>query len=69
MKILPLLETSDDELFQMSEAQGNCKVMCFHPHSDVTLALMSHDEIRAVIDRWATLDEELGEKYQWVQVC
>lgn len=66
---LLLPDASDDELFQMSEAQGNCKVMCFHPHSDLTLALMSRDEVRAVIDKWAELDGELGKQYQWVQVC
>ncbi|XP_067935716.1 galactose-1-phosphate uridylyltransferase-like isoform X2 [Watersipora subatra] len=62
------LAASDDGLFTMSGAQGNCKVMCFHPHSDLTLALMSHDEVRRVIDKWAELYEELGKKYIWVQI-
>ena len=64
-----VLGDSDDELFQMSGAQGNCKVMCFHPRSDLTLALMSLSEIRTVIDKWADLQEELSRKYTWVQVC
>ena len=64
-----VLGDSDDELFQMSGAQGNCKVMCFHPRSDLTLALMSLGEIRTVIDKWADLQEELSRKYTWVQVC
>lgn len=40
---------SDDELFQMAEARGTCKVMCFHPKSNVTIALMKIDEIAEVI--------------------
>lgn len=43
--------------------------MCFHPWSDVTLPLMSVPEIRAVIDAWASVTEELGAQYPWVQVC
>lgn len=43
--------------------------MCFHPWSDVTLPLMSIPEIRAVIDAWASVTEELGAQYPWVQVC
>ena len=43
--------------------------MCFHPGSDVTLPLMSVPEIRAVVDAWASVTEELGAQYPWVQVC
>ncbi|XP_048457866.1 galactose-1-phosphate uridylyltransferase isoform X3 [Rhincodon typus] len=42
--------------------------MCFHPHSDITLPLMSIPEIRAVIDKWVELMVELGSTYQWVQI-
>ncbi|XP_057159134.1 galactose-1-phosphate uridylyltransferase isoform X3 [Pan paniscus] len=44
------------------------KVMCFHPWSDVTLPLMSVPEIRAVVDAWASVTEELGAQYPWVQI-
>lgn len=40
---------SDDELFQIDSARGTCKVMCFHPKSNVTIALMKIDEISEVI--------------------
>lgn len=43
--------------------------MCFHPWSDVTLPLMSVPEIRTVVDAWASVTEELGAQYPWVQVC
>ena len=39
----------NDELFQMEAARGTCKVMCFHPKSNVTIALMKVDEIVKVI--------------------
>ncbi|KAL1776983.1 galactose-1-phosphate uridylyltransferase isoform X1 [Sigmodon hispidus] len=59
---------SDHPLFRAEAARGICKVMCFHPWSDVTLPLMSVPEIRAVIDAWASVTEELGARYPWVQI-
>ncbi|KAK2501179.1 hypothetical protein MC885_003386 [Smutsia gigantea] len=59
---------SDHPLFQAEAARGVCKVVCFHPWSDVTLPLMSVPEIRAVIDAWASVTEELGAQYPWVQI-
>ncbi|XP_049324412.1 galactose-1-phosphate uridylyltransferase isoform X2 [Astyanax mexicanus] len=55
-------------LFQSKAARGVCKVMCFHPWSDITLPLMQPEEIRKVIDKWAELIEELGPTYPWVQI-
>uniref|UniRef100_A0A671T9H3 Galactose-1-phosphate uridylyltransferase-like n=1 Tax=Sinocyclocheilus anshuiensis TaxID=1608454 RepID=A0A671T9H3_9TELE len=55
-------------LFQSKAARGVCKVMCFHPWSDITLPLMQPAEIRKVIDKWADLIVELGAEYTWVQV-
>ncbi|KAK3550316.1 hypothetical protein QTP86_024316, partial [Hemibagrus guttatus] len=55
-------------LFQTKPARGVCKVMCFHPWSDVTLPLMQLGEIRKVIDKWAELIQELGSTYPWVQI-
>ncbi|XP_043371155.1 galactose-1-phosphate uridylyltransferase isoform X1 [Dermochelys coriacea] len=55
-------------LFRAASARGVCKVMCFHPWSDLTLPLMSLAEIRAVIDKWAELTAELGASYPWVQI-
>lgn len=63
-----LTEVSDDPLFQSAAAQGTCKVMCFHPWSDITLPLMEIKDIKAVVDAWADLNADLGQKYAWVQV-
>ncbi|XP_065596107.1 galactose-1-phosphate uridylyltransferase [Cyrtonyx montezumae] len=64
----PEPDDSGHPLFRAAAARGVCKVMCFHPHSDLTLPLMSLLEIRAVIDAWAELEEELGASYPWVQI-
>ena len=42
--------------------------MCFHPWSDVTLPLMSIDEILEVIREWIRQFQELSKTYRWVQV-
>lgn len=63
-------EPGDDShpLFQVKGARGVCKVMCFHPWSDITLPLMPVTGIRSVIDKWAEIMEELGPTYRWVQI-
>uniref|UniRef100_A0A8D3BXD9 Galactose-1-phosphate uridylyltransferase n=1 Tax=Scophthalmus maximus TaxID=52904 RepID=A0A8D3BXD9_SCOMX len=58
----------EDPLFQSKAARGVCKVMCFHPWSDVTLPLMKKEEVVKVIDKWTELVEELGATYPWVQI-
>ncbi|XP_030322707.1 galactose-1-phosphate uridylyltransferase [Calypte anna] len=59
---------SDHPLFQAAAARGVCKVMCFHPWSDLSLPHMTLMDIRAVINKWAELEAELGSTYTWVQV-
>ncbi|KAK7115756.1 galactose-1-phosphate uridylyltransferase-like isoform X2 [Littorina saxatilis] len=64
----PKPEPSDDPLFQTAQAQGTCKVMCFHPWSDITLPLMELKDIRKVVDTWAEINADLGKTYTWVQI-
>jgi len=47
---------------------GTCRVVCFSPRHDLTLAEMSVVEIRQVVDIWAAQTAELGQQYRWVQV-
>jgi UDPglucose--hexose-1-phosphate uridylyltransferase len=47
---------------------GTCRVMCFSPRHDLTLAQMSPVEIRGVVDAWAEQVTELGQRWAWVQV-
>ncbi|XP_029037936.1 probable galactose-1-phosphate uridylyltransferase isoform X3 [Osmia bicornis bicornis] len=68
LESVPSPSKSEDELFQMDAARGTCKVMCFHPKSNVTVARMEVSEIKEVIKRWISEMLELGEKWTWVQI-
>ncbi|XP_076658770.1 galactose-1-phosphate uridylyltransferase isoform X1 [Halictus rubicundus] len=68
LETVPSPTKSEDELFQMDSAKGTCKVMCFHPKSNVTIALMEVFEIKEVVKRWIFEMLELGEKWTWVQI-
>ncbi|KAK7486811.1 hypothetical protein BaRGS_00021958 [Batillaria attramentaria] len=68
MEDTPMPEPSSDPLFQTAQARGTCKVMCFHPWSDMTLPLMEVKAIRSVVDKWAEINKDLGERYTWVQI-
>ena len=48
--------------------RGTCRVICFSPRHDLTLAEMSTHQIRRVIDVWSDQVEELSQTYRWVQV-
>jgi UDPglucose--hexose-1-phosphate uridylyltransferase len=47
---------------------GACRVICFSPRHDLTLAQLPEDEIRIVIEAWIEQSEELAARYAWVQV-
>jgi UDPglucose--hexose-1-phosphate uridylyltransferase len=64
----PLGDYSAHPLLQTQRVQGTCRVICFSPRHDLTLAQMSLPEIRLVVDLWASQIEELGPIYRWVQV-
>lgn len=57
-----------EELFKSSSARGTCRVMCFHPYSDLSLPLLSTTDIQAVITDWINQYKELSQKYLWVQI-
>lgn len=46
---IPSPPKSDDPLFQIAEAKGTCRVMCFHPKGNKTLPIMSVEGIQDVI--------------------
>ena len=48
--------------------RGTCRVICFSPRHDLTLAEFPTSGIRTVVDLWAEQTEELGRSYRWVQV-
>jgi UDPglucose--hexose-1-phosphate uridylyltransferase len=57
-----------DPLFQAQPVRGECRVICFSPRHDLTLAQMAPPDIRRVIDVWANQVADLGRTYRWVQL-
>jgi len=55
-------------LLRAESVNGVCRVVCFSPRHDLTLAELSEVEIRQVIDVWASQTEELGQRYRWIQI-
>lgn len=64
---LPLDERSPD-LFRAATVDGECRVICFSPRHDLTLARMNAAEIAVVIELWREQITELREQYEWVQI-
>src|SRR5262245_27109878 len=53
-------EPTRDDLLQAAPESGVCRVVCFSPRHDLTLALMDVASIRPVVDTWAAEFEQLG---------
>jgi UDPglucose--hexose-1-phosphate uridylyltransferase len=56
----------DDDLLVSRSERGVCRVVCFSPHHNLTLARMATPEIRAVVDRWIAEYESLA-TIPWVR--
>ena len=52
--------TSRDGLLRAASQPGRCRVLCFSPRHDLTLAQMTVDEIVSVVDTWASEVEWLA---------
>lgn len=55
-------------LLRSGGVRGTCRVLCFSPRHDLSLAEMEVAEIGRVIDLWSAQTRELGQRYRWVQV-
>jgi len=64
----PTEHGSADPLFQVQPVRGECRVICFSPRHDLTLARMSLPDIRRVVDVWADQVTDLGRTYRSVQL-
>jgi UDPglucose--hexose-1-phosphate uridylyltransferase len=53
-------DQDQDELFQTKPTFGSCKVLTYSPRHDLTLALMSLEEITAVVRCWRQVYEMEG---------
>ena len=56
------------DLYRLEPVRGECRVICFSPRHDLTLARMSTQQLRTVVDLWASQQRELEERWRWVQV-
>jgi UDPglucose--hexose-1-phosphate uridylyltransferase len=59
---------ASSSLLHADPVRGECRVLCFSPRHDLTLAEMSIPQIRSVVDTWAEQTTELGSRWRWVQV-
>jgi len=65
---VPGAPASTDPLFQIQAEQGTSRVICFSPDHSKTLALLSDEEIAAVINTWISEAAHLGKTYRSVQI-
>ncbi|GAB4471166.1 MAG: galactose-1-phosphate uridylyltransferase [Anaerolineales bacterium] len=64
----PSVEINADPLLRAVTLPGECRVLCFSPRHDLSLAEMEIEEIRHVVEVWIDQTNELGQRFRWVQV-
>jgi UDPglucose--hexose-1-phosphate uridylyltransferase len=57
-----------DPLFVSEGVEGRCRVICYSPDHDRSMARLSTAERRQVVDCWAAESAELGARHSWVQI-
>lgn len=64
------LDIANAGLLRAQTERGVCRVLCFDPRHDLTLATMDPAAIRRVVDMWAAQAAELGARpdIQYVQI-
>lgn len=65
-----IMDTGGAGLLKAQTERGICRVLCFDPRHDLTLATMDEPAIRRVVDMWAEQAAELGANpdIQYVQI-
>lgn len=66
----PLDAFNERDLLVAQGERGLCRVVCFSPRHDLTLARMAFKDIRTMVDLWVVQYEELAALpfIQWVQI-
>jgi UDPglucose--hexose-1-phosphate uridylyltransferase len=59
-------EVPGSPLLKSEPARGLCKVLCYHPDHSLTLASMTSEEIRPVVDAWTEEYVELA-SMAWIK--
>ena len=68
MQEAPRAPANTDPLFEVMDALGTSRVICFSPDHSKTLPELSPAAIGDIVDTWCTQTAELGARYPWVQV-
>jgi len=68
MQQVPAAPASQDLLYQLHEARGTSRVICFSPDHGRTLPELDVPAITGVVDAWCEQTTELGRQHAWVQV-
>lgn len=66
--VIPSIHLNEDSNFTARTVKGECKVVCFSPRHDLTLAQMPLHKIESVIDTWIDQINTLKIHYDWVQI-
>lgn len=64
----PAGSSREQDLLVGQVQSGACRVLCFSPRHDLTLADLTCAEIRGVVDLWIAETASLGRRWSWVQV-
>ncbi|MDP5054948.1 MAG: galactose-1-phosphate uridylyltransferase, partial [Congregibacter sp.] len=59
---------ADQGLFRAKAVQGRCRVLCYSPRHDLTLASMSEQQLLTVIETWADETCALEQDFEYVQI-
>ncbi len=68
MQDVPTATPSEDPLFQLHEARGTSRVICYSPDHGRTLPELALPAIQGVIDTWCAQSDALGQQFESVQV-
>ena len=58
----------ESHLLLCRPVRGECRVICFSPRHDLTLARMPVEAIRDVVDTWLRESRVLRSRFAWVQI-
>jgi UDPglucose--hexose-1-phosphate uridylyltransferase len=56
------------ELTKIENVKGTCRVVCFSPKHNLTLANMTEFQIQRVIETWINQINELKKQFKWIQI-
>jgi len=61
-------QQESNDLIKWHESKGTTRVICYSPRHDLTLPELPLEEIEQVIATWMNQEQELSDKYKYVQI-